>query len=94
MKSSRTRRRLRVATTSSPGDRVGTKGWNYWREVWAAWCPTCRQETMPFPSGCCAFCDTRLEGQSTRGPHDPPIQNGVHFSLPGSKESKSIAVAA
>lgn len=94
MKSSKTRRRLRVATALPRSAAVPASGWNYWREVWAAWCPTCRQETMPFPSGCCAFCDTRLEGQPTRGPYDPPIQNGVHFLLPESKESKSIAVAA
>lgn len=49
---------------------------------------------MPFPSGCCAFCDTRLEGQLTRGPYDPPIQNGVRAVLAGGEENKSIAVAA
>lgn len=52
-------------------------GWNHWRGVWAAWCPTCRQETMPFPSGRCGFCDTHLRGQPTRGPYDPPVSGGL-----------------
>jgi hypothetical protein len=52
-------------------------GWNYWRAVWAAWCPTCHQETMPFPSGRCGFCDTHLRGSSTRGPYDPLLIVGT-----------------
>jgi hypothetical protein len=55
----------------------GEAGWNHWRAVWAAWCPGCRQETMPFASGRCGFCDTHLRGQPTRGPYDPPLACGL-----------------
>lgn len=48
-------------------------GWNYWRSIWAAWCPTCQQETMPFPSGRCGFCNTHLAGQPTRQAHEPAL---------------------
>jgi len=43
-------RELRLVSTPGPAETSGD-GWKYWRGVWAAWCPTCRQETMPFPSG-------------------------------------------
>lgn len=70
------------------------RGWSYWGSVWAAWCPTCEQETMPFPSGRCAFCDTHLEGQPTRGPHDPPLAGSL-LTLARPREKKQpIAKAA
>ena len=44
-----------------------------WRDVWAAWCPTCRQECIPLDSGICGWCNTKLDGQPTRGPLDAPL---------------------
>lgn len=67
-------RRLGSIPTSMP---TGGDGWNYWRAVWAAWCPACAQETMPFPSGRCGFCDTHLRGQPIRGPYDQPLVAGA-----------------
>jgi hypothetical protein len=46
---------------------------SHWDTVWAAWCPTCEQESMPLSTGCCGFCDTNLAGQPTRGPYDQPL---------------------
>lgn len=57
---------------SATHERSG-QGWNYWRSVWAAWCPVCAQETMPFPSGRCAFCDSHLAGQPTRAVREPVL---------------------
>lgn len=57
-----------------PGER---RGWFHWRGVWAAWCPTCEQETMPLPSGRCAFCDTHLAGQPTRAAGEPPLMSSA-----------------
>lgn len=76
--------------------RLGTrqKGWSYWSSVWAAWCPTCAQATMPFPSGRCAFCDTHLEGQSTRGAHDPPLSGSLLTLVRPREEKQPIAKAA
>lgn len=56
-------------------------GWAYWRSVWAAWCPTCGQETMPFPSGRCGFCDTHLGGQATRAVGEPVLRGGDFVSI-------------
>lgn len=53
---------------------------SYWDSVWAAWCPTCRQEAMPLSSGCCGFCDTQLAGQRTRGAYDPPLEDPTEES--------------
>lgn len=70
-------------------------GWSYWKSVWAAWCPTCAQETMPFPSGRCAFCDSHLEGQLTRGPDDPPLVRGLPAPAALTEiEQEPIAMAA
>jgi hypothetical protein len=68
------------------------RGWTYWKSVWAVWCPTCAQETMPFPSGRCAFCDSHLEGQPTRGPHDSPLMADP-LSLATASESKKQPIA-
>lgn len=45
-----------------------------WSKIWAAWCPFCRQECIPMPSGRCGFCDTSLVGQATRCPNEPPLE--------------------
>jgi hypothetical protein len=47
-----------------------------WTEIWAAWCPTCRQECVPMPSGRCGFCDASLLGQPTRNWNAPPLEEG------------------
>jgi hypothetical protein len=70
------------------------RGWSYWSSVWAAWCPTCEQETMPFPSGRCAFCNSHLEGQPTRGPYDPPLTHGRPASAIPAAESNTITAKA
>lgn len=70
------------------------RGWSYWSSVWAAWCPTCEQETMPFPSGRCAFCDTHLEGQPTREPHDLPLTRGLTTPARPHEPQQTIAKAA
>src|ERR1700710_2875456 len=69
-------RGLRLAPLSTDAKVAEGGGWNHWRAVWAAWCPTCNQETMPFPSGRCAFCDAHLQGQLARGPYDPHLTAG------------------
>jgi hypothetical protein len=73
--------------------RMRRRGWSYWSAVWAAWCPTCGQETMPFPSGCCAFCDTHLEGQPTRGPHDPPLAGSLLTPASPREENQNQPIA-
>lgn len=78
---------------SRPSRGPRRRGWSYWRSLWAAWCPTCQQETMPFPSGRCAFCDTHLEGQPTRGPRDPRLTGGP-LVLPSPLESQQIIAKA
>jgi hypothetical protein len=50
---------------------------SHWRDVWAAWCPTCEQDTMPMPSGCCGWCDTHLSGQPTRQWFEPPLRGST-----------------
>ena len=50
---------------------------SHWRGVWAAWCPTCEQDTMPMPSGCCGWCDTNLAGQPTCDWFEPPLRGPV-----------------
>jgi len=47
-----------------------------WSRVWAAWCPSCRQECIPMRSGRCGFCDTSLVGQPTRESYEPPLEEG------------------
>lgn len=47
-----------------------------WDEVWAAWCPDCRQECVPMTSGRCGFCDASLLGQPTRNWNEPPLEEG------------------
>lgn len=80
---------------SRPTRKPHGRGWSYWSSVWAAWCPTCEQETMPFPSGRCAFCDLHLEGQPTRGANDPPLTGGWSLSAGTNNiEMRPIAKAA
>lgn len=33
-----------------------------------AWCPTCKEQTIPMRSGACGFCDTKLEAPMTAPP--------------------------
>jgi hypothetical protein len=88
-------RGLSLASDPPARRRVASGGWNHWRKVWAAWCPTCGEETMPFPSGRCAFCDTHLHGQPTRGPYDPPLTGAAAGSLaPAEDKHETILTAA
>jgi hypothetical protein len=48
----------------------------HWSDVWAAWCPNCRQECVPMPSGRCGFCDASLVGQPMRNWNEPPLLEG------------------
>jgi hypothetical protein len=64
---------------------------SYWDGVWAAWCPTCKQEAMPLSSGCCGFCGTQLAGQPTREAHDAPLTGPTPSS---SGQFINIATAA
>lgn len=58
---------------------------SHWKHVWAAWCPTCEQDTMPMPTGCCGWCDTDLTGQPTREWFEPPLrgpaEKSIHYSI-------------
>lgn len=68
---------------------------SHWDDVWAAWCPTCRQEAMPLTTGCCGFCDTNLAGQVTRGPYDDPLTADAADGGPTRLlANPSIAIAA
>ena len=62
-----------TSSTGAPARRQLTHPPSYWRTIWAAWCPKCKQECMPLLTGTCGFCDTPLIGQPTRGPYDPPL---------------------
>ena len=48
-------------------------GYSFWRHIWAAWCSTCRDECVPFPSGRCGWCDSRLDPRLTRSAYEPPL---------------------
>lgn len=86
------RRTINGPTRSRPQS-ARPSGWSYWKAVWAAWCPTCAEETMPFPSGRCGFCDGSLAGQPTRGPYELPLEPPSAPS-PDVQDEPAIAEAA